>query len=249
MLALFVSVFRTAAADPLDEVDQSAREWIKLRVEATRLDTAWRSERELVESTVGALKERATQLEEKLELIRAKTAKDREDFAALRTKNKEAIDDLQAGEARLKALTDRLLVLRPSLPPRLAEALEMSYRSIAAPGLPFGERMQLAINVLNRCAQFNRMVTAGEDVLTLEGEPEAKSLEVIYWGLSHGYAIDRSAQKAWLGAPGPTGWRWEPRPEAFNGIAQLLAVARSQGDPDFVLVPAPATKSVAPTLN
>lgn len=235
---------RTSGADSLDQVDQLARDWVKLRVETTQIDTAWRSERELLESTLAALKERATLLEEKRDLARAKTAQGREELEALRAKHQAAAGDLRACEARAKALTEQLVALRPSLPPRLSDALEMSYRSLAAPELPFGERMQLAMNVLNRCAQFNRVVTAGEDVLTLEGEPTAKSLDVIYWGLSRGYAIDRAARKAWLGGPGAGGWRWEPTPEAYERVVRLLAMARDQADPGFVVVPAQVAKSL-----
>jgi hypothetical protein len=244
LLALVAPASLSFAADPLDEVDQSAREWVKLRVEATRLETAWRSERELVESTVAALKERATLLEEERDLTKARTAKDREELEALRTKNRAAAEDLKACETRLQTVTGRLLALRPGLPPRLSEALEMSYRSLADPALPLGERMQIAINVLNRCAQFNRLVTAGEDVLTLEGEPAAKSLETLYWGLSHGYAVDRAARKAWLGAPGPAGWHWEPKPDAFDQVVQLLAVAHDKADPELVAVPATVARSL-----
>jgi len=246
-LMLFAPAPRTIAADPLDEVDQLARDWVKLRVETTQIDTAWRSERELLESTLTALRERATLLEEKRDLARAKTAKDREELDGLRAKNQAAADDLKACEARAKALTEQLVALRPSLPPRLSDALEMSCRSLAAPELPFGERLQFAMNVLNRCAQFNRAVTAGEDVLTLEGEPTTKSLDVIYWGLSRGYAIDRSARKAWLGGPGPGGWRWEPKPEAYERVVRLLAIARDQADPGFVVVPAQVAKSLGET--
>jgi hypothetical protein len=243
VLALLAPASLALGAEPLGEVDQHAREWVKLRLEANRLDTAWRGERELVESTVAALKERATLLEEKRDLTKAKTAKDREGLETMRAKNRAAAEDLKACEARLAALTTRLLALRPALPPRLADALSMSYRSLEDQALPLGERLQLAINVLNRCAQFNRLVTAGEDVLTLDGASAPKSLETIYWGLSHGYAVDRGARKAWLGSPAGGNWRWEPQPDAFDRVLHLIAVAHDKSDPALVAVPVGATKS------
>lgn len=244
LLVLFAPAPAILAAEPLGEVDQHAREWVKLRVEAARLDAAWRSERELVESTAAALKERAVLLEEKRDLAKAKTAKDREELETLRAKSRIAATDLQAAEARLAALSAKLIALRPSLPPRLSDALAMSYRSLADPALPPAERMQLAINILNRCAQFNRLVTAGEDVLTLAGEAAPKSLATIYWGLSHGYAIDRGTRRAWLGAPAAGNWQWTPRPDAFDRVEQLIAMAQDQADPALVAVPAGAVKSL-----
>jgi len=240
---------RMLAADPVDEVDQLARDWVKLRVENTQIDTAWRSERGLLEATLAAEQERAKSLEDKRDLDRARAAQTREELDGLAAKNRSAAADLKTDEARLKALTAQLLALRPNLPPRLADALALTYRSLATADLPLGERMQLAMNVLNRCAQFDRVVTAGEDVLTLEGESGAKSLDVIYWGLSQGYAIDRSTHQAWLGRPGAGGWRWELAPDAYARVAQLLDIARDRADPAFVVVPAQVTRALPESAN
>jgi hypothetical protein len=98
--------------------------------------------------------------------------------------------------------------------------------------------MQLVMTILNRCAQFNRVVTSGEDVLSIEGEPGPKSLEVIYWGLSHGYALDEKAGKAWYGSPGPKGWQWEPLADGARPVSKLIAIYGDRADPDFVAVPA-----------
>lgn len=247
LTALVVVPSLCRATDALETVAKSADEWVKLRVETTRLETAWQEERTLVTSMVTALKERAVAAEEKRDLVKAKTAKDREELDALRAKIEAEGNDLRAFDTRLKDLTKKLVALRPGLPPRLSEALEMAFRSLENPALPTGERMQLAMNVLNRCTQFNRTVTVGEDVLTPDGASPAKSLEVIYWGLSHGYAIDRAAHKAWLGSPNNGGWRWEPKPEVFENLLRLIAVAHDKADPDFVLVPATVSRSIPET--
>jgi hypothetical protein len=96
--------------------------------------------------------------------------------------------------------------------------------------------MQYALTVLNRCAQFNRTITCGEEVVTVDGA--AKSLEVIYWGLSHGYALDRSAGKAWLGTPSSGRWQWEPLDGAVREVTRLIDIYHDKADPEFVMVPA-----------
>ncbi len=226
------------AADPIAEVGKTAAEWVKTRAETVRLEKDWEQDRVLLDSTLIALKERAARLQEKRDHLLAATADERAEQASLNAKLTEAKQSLQSTEQRLLALTDQVLRLRPRLPPRLAEALELSYRSLAGKELSPGERMQLVITVLNRCAQFNLDITHGEEVLALPGEPAAKSVEVIYWGLSHGYALDRAAAKAWLGAPGPEGWRWEPLADAAPAVAELLAVRRDEADPRLIRVPA-----------
>jgi hypothetical protein len=226
------------AADPIREVGQTASEWVKARAETVRLEAAWAQNRSLLVSTTAGLKERADRLQDKRDHLLSTTADDRAEQASLAAKLTTSKESFQVTETRLQALTEKVLRLRPQLPPRLSEALEMSYRTLAGQTASPGERMQYIMTVLNRCAQFNLSITQGEDTLTLPGEPGPKSVDVLYWGLSHGYALDRAAGKAWLGTPGPSGWQWEPLADAAPAIRTLIAIRRDEADPQLVNVPA-----------
>ncbi|HVT73738.1 MAG TPA: DUF3450 family protein [Lacunisphaera sp.] len=235
---LVVPLALAAEPDPVEAVGKAAGEWVKTRAETVRLQGEWSSQRDLLEATVRAVQERANNLEAKRDDLKARTAQEQDDLQKMEAKNQAMAAALQGSGDRLKALDEKLLRLRPSLPPRLSAALELPYRSLAGAELPLGERMQLTMTVLNRCVQFNRVITHGEEVIQLPGDPEARALEVIYWGLSHGYALDRAAGRAWLGSPGPQGWQWELRPEAAPAVAQLIAIANDKAEPEFVNVPA-----------
>jgi hypothetical protein len=235
----------------LEPGEKAAGAWITTRLETARLDSAWISERPILQSMVKALNERAGELEEKRDLIKATTAKDREEIDVMKAKNKAAADDLHIAETRLQALVAQLMELRASLPPRLSEALELPYRSLGNPALASGERMQLVMTLLDRCAVFNRTVTCGEEVLSIDGEQGARSLGVIYWGLSHGYALDRASSKAWYGSPGPHGWQWEARPDAVSSVTRLIAIYNDRADPEVAndprSAPSPSRARVAPS--
>ncbi len=224
--------------DPIEAVGKTAGEWVKTRAETVRLQAEWASQRELLESTVHAVEERAGNLEVRRDELKARTAQEREELDAMEGKNRAMATGFQATEARLRSLDEKLLHLRPSLPPRLSAALELPYRSLSAAEIPLGERLQLTMTVLNRCVQFNRVVTHGEEVIKLPGESAARSLEVIYWGLSHGYALDRAGGRAWVGAPGPQGWQWEARADAVKPVSELIAIADDKTEPEFVNAPA-----------
>jgi len=237
------------AGDTLESVGKSADEWVKMRVETARLETAWKEEQLLVEATVAALNERAVSAEEKRDLLKAQTAKDREEMDGLQAKISNERSDIRLLDERLKQMTQKLVALRPGLPPRLSEALEMTYRSLAKPSLSTSERTQLVINIFNRCTQFNREVTVSEDVLTLEGLSNAKSLEVIYWGLSHGYAVDRVTHKAWFGSSHEGTWRWEANDAMFENVLGLIAVAKDKADPNFIQAPAHIARFYPATIK
>jgi hypothetical protein len=228
----------SAEPESVEGVEQAASEWVKARMETVRLEAEWSTQRQLLESTVSGLAERAQTQETKRDYLQAKTAHDREELATLKTMDQTSSAGLQAAEGRVTAISNRLIQLRRSLPPRLSAALEMSYRSLASPSLNASERMQLNLTILTRCAQFNRAITAEEEVLDVGGTGKTQLLDVVYWGLSHGYALDRMAGMAWLGSPGPQGWLWEPHPEAAKAVEKLIAIQKDKADPDFVTVPA-----------
>jgi hypothetical protein len=225
-----------AAADPVEQVGKAAGDWLKTRSETVRLQSDWASQRQLLESTVKALEERAGTLEDKRDHLLAKTASVQTELASVGTKNRATNTGLETTESRLKELTERLQKLRPTLPPRLSAALDLPFQSLAEKSVTLGERMQLAMTVLNRCIQFNRMITCGEEEVAPAGEPAPKSLQVIYWGLSHGYALDRAAGRAWAGSPGPQGWRWEPLASAAL-VIRLIDIYNDKADPEFVMTP------------
>jgi hypothetical protein len=238
LVVLLKSAAFAAEAEPMVAVENAATEWVKMRAETVRVQDEWDAERGLLASTVQGFKERAEKLEAERDHLRAKTAEERDEIETLANKKEVGAADLAAAEGKLKALDLKLQALRPRLPPRLAEALELSFRSLTNPELSPGERMQLTMTVLNRCAQFNGTVNAGEEVLQFDGEPAPQAVEVIYWGLSHGYALDRATGKAWFGAPGAERWTWTANPAAVAPVEKLIAIYYDKHDPELVLVPA-----------
>jgi hypothetical protein len=234
---LLVPAARAAGPDSVETVEKAATEWVKTRAETVRLETEWTSQCDLLKSMVQALTARAQTLEDKRDNLRARTAGDRDELAALAAKNQAEDKELQSAASRLKGLDERLEALRPMLPPRLSAALDLPYRSLAKPDLDPGERMQLTMTVLNRCVQFNHVVTCGEEVLDIPGEGGPRALQTIYWGLSHAYALDVVGAKAWYGSPGAQGWQWNACPEAAKQVARLIAIHNDKFEPDFVAVP------------
>lgn len=249
VLGLVWLPLRAPGADSIESVEKAATDWVKTRAETARLQNDWASQQELLESTVNALTERAQAVEEKRDSLKAKTAKDRDEIEAAQKNIEAATARMQAADAHLTELRDRLVRLRPTLPPRLSEASELAYRSLAATDLGPSERMQATMTVVNRCTQFNRTVTCSEEVLTIEGAPGPKLYEVIYWGLSHGYALDRAAGKVWLGSPGPQGWRWEAHAEAARQVISLISVCKDKAEPEFTAVPARLVHPSSPSTN
>jgi hypothetical protein len=246
---LGATVATAAPPDPTDTLAKLSLEWVKSRAEAVRAETEWGSQRELLDSTVKALEERARELEAHRDLLKARTAKDRGDLDHLDVENQQLAGQFSRFEVQLKSVDERLVKLRPQLPPKLSQALELALLTLASPSLPPAERMAHTITVLNRCAQFNRGVTFGEEIVNLPGEGRPKLVQTVYWGLSHGYAYDKTARKAWFGAPTPQGWGWTSCTESEGAVRELIATFDDKAEPKFVAVPAAAGRAVEATLT
>jgi hypothetical protein len=227
-----------AAAESVETVEKLATEWVRARTETARLEAEWGRDRGLMDPMLSALRERARAAEEKKDTLLVRTAKDREELGVAQTVNESTATELKTAASRVEALMPKLTAMRASLPPRLSAALELPFKSLSAPDLPMGERMQFTMTILNRCVQFNRVITCGEEAVVIDGESAPLVLEVIYWGLSHGYALDRSGNRVWLGAPGAGSWHWESRVGATEAVARLIDIHQGKADPEFVLAPA-----------
>jgi hypothetical protein len=233
LLSLAVTPAAAQANDPIGDVQQAVAAWAKVRTETVRIESDWEWQRTLMQSTLDALTERVGQLEAKRDELLAKTAAERRETAELTERRQQMEAAAAQASSHLRALDDRLVQMRGWLPPRLSTALELPYRSLAERDLPVGERMQHTMAILNRCTLFNRAVSCGEEmVVSAGGEP--KLMQVVYWGLAHGYALDRAARTAYFGAPGDSGWTWTAAPELTDSIERLIAVAEDKREPELV---------------
>lgn len=247
LVLLLLSVARVPAADSIETVQRAAAEWSKLRVETVRIETEWKWQRDTLQTSLDALNARITTLERNRDALTAAIASDETKSGNLAASTAASRQGMETIERRLHGIAAQLTALRPWLPPRLATALELPYRSIQDPKLGPAERMQHIVTIINRCGLFNKSITCGEDALNLDGNASPRLLGVVYWGLSHAYALDRNGNKAYFGHPGKDGWFWEPQPEIAGAVAQLLAINEEKSDPAFVEVPAQV--SDAPALQ
>lgn len=238
-----------ADRSPVESMQHTVVEWAKVRSETVRLEENWRQEQELMHSTLVALQEQVAKLETEKKTLDASTAEERKGLADLATQNAATEAALTGAGTSLQRMAGELVALRPWLPPRLSSALDLPYRSLADPQLSAPERMQFVATILNRCGQFGRVITADEEVLTPEGETEGRMYEVIYWGMGAGYALDRTAGKAYWGHPGPRGWTWQYQAGLAPVVTQLLSVRRDQTEPKTLEVPVQIGAALPPLTD
>ena len=229
---------------PLQELQSSAKTWADLRSEMTRLESDWDSEKNVLTASISGLTQKAEQMALAQEALEAETAKDRREINELRDQNDAVAESLKQANTRMRGVAQKLLALRPALPPRLATALELPYKSLNSPELADGERAQHVMTILNRCNQFNQAFVLAEEIIPTSPGAEPQLLEIIYLGLAQACAIDRAANKAYVGRPVDGQWTWTAEPDLAAEIANMIAIYQDRAEPTFITVPMQVTGGV-----
>lgn len=236
-----------SASDSIESVQQSATEWIRIRAETARFLSDWTSEREVLQNSLSAEKAQLKLLTEKRDGLEAKTKGVREELDQLKSRNASASASLGRLDERLQPLAQRLVALRPAFPPRLSAALELPYRTLGDKNLTTAVRAQQIFTILNRCGQFNKAVTYSEETISLPEQSNPKLMEIVYWGLAAGYALDRNAKSAYLGRVVENQWRWVSVPTIYEPLSRVIAMYKGKSDPQAVELPAQIVATPVPT--
>lgn len=227
----------TAFATPLNDIQKSAAEWSRIRSETSRLEADWASEREVLDASISGLSIEADQLELENRAIIAESTKQSDEIDRLTARNQANTDRIDQTVDRLSELSAELITLRSALPPRLSDALDLAFRSIAASDLKPADRMRHTMAILNRCQQFDQTFVLTEEILPTEAGGKDRLLEVVYWGLAQACALDRSAGEAFIGRPIDGQWTWVAAPGLVESAIKLIDVREDDVPPDFVTLP------------
>ena len=226
-----------ADTDSIKAIQESTRKWTEIRMETVKLQEDWVWEKNILQNTKDALSQQLESMKAQKKLIEAETALARDDLDKAKSENVQLKKALIATEEYTQEMIERLKILLPQLPPRLSEALKLAYESLDDDEISLGEKQQLIVTICNRCTQFNNLVTYSEEKVDPDGA-DARVLQVIYLGLSQGYALDRSEKTVFYGYSDGEQWRWEEDRSLAGEIRQLIDVFKEEADPEIVAVPA-----------
>ena len=231
------SIQALAETDSIQAVQESTRKWTEIRLETVKLKEDWVWEKSILESTKDALAQRLQAAASQKKLVESETTLTRNELTKAKLENDQLKSAIIATEEHTQEVIDRLKQLKLKLPPRLSDALNLAYESLDDPQVSLGEKQQLIVTICNRCTQFNSLVTYSEEAVDPTGA-DSRVLQVIYLGLSQGYALDRSNNTAYYGHPEDGKWQWDEDRSLTGSITQLIDVFKEEIDPAIITVPA-----------
>jgi hypothetical protein len=238
LLALLVPT--TFASTMAEDLKAQADRWIELERRTADEAARWRTDKEVLETSIQVLTREQTGLRTRLDANAVAAELFQSRLAQTESGLREQTDANAALEARCREIEARLLALAPSLPPPLAVKIDTMMKKLSRPAeeraAGAAERAQMVVSILSAIDLFNNTLTLTHE-LRPAGDGTTIDVKVLYWGLAMGYAVDAPGSQAWLLAPGPQGWTWTPREADAPEIARLFDIYEKRVRPDLVELP------------
>ena len=229
-----------AEAENADTLKAQTDRWIELEKRSADERNDWRTQKEILVTSIDVLKKERTSLLSTIEandlaagLFKVRLDNARTEFAAHETAQASLETNGAALEKRLRALFLRL-------PDPLKEKVgPLLQKMESAPdGAPpsVAEKTRALVSALTAIDLFNNTLTLTHH---LRPNPPGETLDVkvLYWGLAVGYGIDAQGARAWMLTPGALGWEWKEASAHVREIRTLIAVYEKQQSPEVVALP------------
>jgi len=234
---------------PVSTLEGVVGRWVDLRGQADAEDRAWtaqaaqwRQESELLTAEQAKLTAALATLEEAGET-------QQEQGAALMARRERLAAVLADVDAAVIRLQPSLSAMRPLVPSslmtgELAAALDPG---TAEPGEPAGvvARLQRALGALKALEELQGAIHTAREMIALPTGPR-REMDVLYFGLSCGFAVSADGSAAAAGRPGAGGWAWEAVPALASDIRRLLRIANQDEPPALAVFPVAA--GLAPSV-
>ncbi|MGH8019153.1 MAG: DUF3450 family protein [Opitutaceae bacterium] len=229
-----------AEDEAASDLKAQADRWIDLEKRIADERNEWRTDKEILQTSVEVLKTEQSALQTKLEANELATSlfKTRlEQTEAQMAEHQAAHAALRTGTAELER---RIQVLATRLPPPLTEKVGAMVEKLKASAeesvLSPAERTQTIVSILSSIDLFNNTLTLTHE-LRQRPTGETIDVKVLYWGLAMAYAVDASASQAWLVTPGADGWTWHDQSGNASRIKFLIDTYEKQRSPELVDLP------------
>lgn len=220
----------------LDLFQEQVGQWLELKSSLAQEALDGRDAERRMREEIHLLEARVKQLEqEKARLEGVESTRDAEQEALMRhaVEAERVLQSLDALPGGVEAALRRFYAGIPEpLQPEVRGVLDELDRT----GLSTPQRLRLALDGWEQMARLQEGTHTVTEVMEIR-PGESREAEVLYLGLSAGYAVTGDGQWAALGHPGETGWIWREASEQAPAILRALQMSRGKIAPDLVRLP------------
>lgn len=232
---------QTASAS-IKSVESDTDRWIQLQSKLSQAQSAWKSEKALLEGSIALLETEQSTLTTNLDSNRQASQvfeANRDRLAARVAEHREALSALETPMSQIESGVRELL---PRLPPPLQQEVSAYLAKLeqSESGVPasLATRAQSLVSICAAIDRFSNSLTTARVARPGLDSGEI-SVRVIYWGLAGGYGVDDANGRAWVIAPSSSGWNWEQRDEIYEPVFELIRSYEEENyAPSLITLPA-----------
>ena len=235
------------ASERLADARAAVSQWVEVEKTISRETLAWEEKKELLENMIDVAKAEISMMKDQLDEARATTdatearraelVKERDQNARLAASIKEFLAPF---ETQLRAL---VLRLPNPLQDKLNPFLERFPKDPADTKVGIAERMQSVIGVMAEIQRFDKVVTTGEELLTLPGG-ETREIYTIHFGLGASYYVTSNGTEGGVGVSSGERWEWETVPDLAVSVKRAIALAKGNSmEAGFLSLPVATNQS------
>jgi hypothetical protein len=239
-------VAQESRVSPTEELRSSVREWVETMRKKQVEENDWARDQEVLRNYQEGLEKEISDL--KQQIADAKTRKAGADQESL--KQSAERDGYAAAKDELSGIIRRLeedlagkLPLFPAplrSEPKVSQGIEDLERSLKLPTEKQNEgvskRLLNVINLVTEAEKYQQTVHLRPE-LRKDAAGREFNMQVIYFGLACGFAVNEDGSFALAGRPSATGWKFEERLDLANEIRSLVNATTGDQDATFIKLP------------
>ncbi|MEC5126320.1 DUF3450 family protein [Verrucomicrobiales bacterium BCK34] len=220
-----------------EEIQTKLQEWVKTKQILGEEKAAWEEENATLSQLNEIRNRELEQLKEFTESARSRAAeldKQLSGFAEERESLKEWRRKLQS---LVNGWEEQILTSKDLFPAPLRDKVEESLLRIeeADPERPLQQRTRDVLLISQAYLDFQNVFTIDSEVRQINGE--ARSVDVLYLGMSKAWFVDASGRYGGSGAPTPEGWQWTENNKLAPTIREAIEVQARRTPPVLVTLP------------
>lgn len=234
------------AITPTQELRTSVREWVETMRKKQVEENDWARDKEVLTNYREGLAKEIDDLTQQIADAKLRKAgADQESFqqSAERDSYTAAKHELSATIRRLEETLAAKLPLFPApllAEPKVSQGIEDLQRDLKLPEEKrndgVSKRLLNVINLLTEAEKFQQTVHLRPE-LRKDSTGREFNMQVIYFGLACGYAVNEDGSFALAGRPSANGWIFQPRQDLTKHIQALIKSTTGDQDAAFINLP------------
>jgi len=239
LLSLCSATFATETAE-LSSLESLVQQWVDLRKEIAQEQQNSSHRKNQWQMEMSLLTKESKRLDKQIAAANKFKAGNADKIAAELERKELLQKSLDDAADVVTSRTAELSENIPKIPPSL---LSENLKSIAANdrdgNQPVTKQLQILVSALSEIEKLENSSHSVSEIIDIDNS--RRKMDVIYLGLSCGFAVSSDNSIAAVGRPDAAGWKWQASPKIAAEVRRLVDIKNQELPPQLVTLPLPGT--------